>query len=121
MADEKNRDHSVIASDRVEDTDVYGKDGDKMGTVRRIMIGKLSGQVRDVEISVGSFLGIGGELHSIPWDKLSYDTDLDGYRLDVTEQQLREAPTYKESDRDRLRDRDYQTRVYEYWAVSPYW
>lgn len=121
MLDEKTNDHAVIGSDRVEGTTVYGRDGDKIGTVKRILIDKKSGQARDVELSVGAFLGMGGELHSLPWEKLEYDTELGGYKLDVTEEQLREAPTYSETDRDQQLDRDYQTRVYSYWVVAPYW
>ncbi|WP_338243757.1 PRC-barrel domain-containing protein [Aurantiacibacter hainanensis] len=121
MPDDKPRDHSVIASDRVEGTTVFGKDGDKIGTVRRIMIDKITGQARDVEISVGTFFGMGGELHSLPWEKLNYDTLLDGYKLDVTEDELRNAPTHSESDRDRQYDPDYQREVYTYWVVTPYW
>ena len=33
--------------------------------------------------------------------------------LDVTEDQLKGAPTYKESERDTAYDRDYQTRSYD--------
>lgn len=121
MLDAKTRDHTVIGSDRVEGTTVYGKNGDKIGSVRRIMIDKTTGQARDVEVSVGAFLGIGGDLHSLPWEKLEYDTDLGGYKLDVTEEQLRNAPTYSENDRDQQLDRDYQARVYSYWVATPYW
>lgn len=121
MLDEKTRNHSVIGSDRVEGTNVYGRNGDKIGTVQRIMIDKVSGQARDVEISAGSFLGMGGELHSLPWQKFDYDTGLEGYKLDVTEDELRKAPTYGEADRDQQYDRDYQTRVYSYWAMPTYW
>lgn len=121
MQDEKIRDHSIIGSDRVEGTTVYGKSGEKIGTVKRILIDKISGQARDVEVSVGAFLGMGGDLHSLPWEKLEYDTELGGYRLDVTEEQLREAPRHGEGDRDRQFDRDYQSEVYTYWVVTPYW
>lgn len=121
MQDEKTATHSLIGSDRVEGTSVYGRNGDKIGTVQRIMIDKVSGQVRDVEVSVGTFLGMGGELHSLPWQKLTYDTLLDGYKLDVTEDELRNAPTHGESERDQQFDPDYQRKVYAYWVVTPYW
>ena len=121
MSDARTKDHSVIASDRVEGTSVYGATGEKIGTVRRVMIDKLSGQARDVEIAVGSFLGMGGELHSLPWEKFDYDTQVGGYKLDVTEDELRNAPTHRDDDRDQQYDRGYQTRVYEYWAGAPYW
>ncbi|UIP08003.1 PRC-barrel domain-containing protein [Erythrobacter sp. SDW2] len=121
MQDQQTRERSVIESDRVEGTSVYGKNGDKIGSVKRILLDKRSGQARDVEVSVGTFLGMGGELHSLPWEKLEYDTDVGGYKLDVTEDQLREAPTYSENDRDQQFDRDYQTQVYSYWVATPYW
>lgn len=121
MPEETASDHSVIGSDRVEGKTVFGRNGDKIGTVRRIMIDKISGQARDVEVSVGTFLGMGGELHSLPWEKLKFDPILDGYQLDVTEDELRNAPTHKESDRDRQYDQDYQREVYTYWVVTPYW
>ena len=121
MSHETVTNSELIGSDRVEGTAVYGSKGDKIGTVERVLIEKRGGQVRDVEISVGSFLGMGGELHNLPWEKFDYNTDLDGYQLDVTEDQLKSAPTYKESERYTAYDRDYQTRSYGYWAVTPYW
>ncbi len=121
MPNENVRSSALIGSDRVEGTAVYGANGDKIGTVERVLIEKRSGQARDVEISVGSFLGMGGELHSLPWEKFEYDSELGGYHLDVTEDRLKEAPSYKDSERDTVYDRDYQTRAYEYGAVTPYW
>lgn len=121
MVDERTKTHYLIGSDRVEGTSVYGRDNKKIGSVQRILIEKKSGQARDVEISAGSFLGMGGELHSLPWDKFEYDTDLDGYRLDVTEEQLRDAPTHSSDNRDIQHNREYQSRVYAYWAIPPYW
>jgi len=112
---------NTIGSDRVEGTAVYGTDGDKIGSVKQILIERRSGQVTDVVVSAGGFLGIGSELHSLPWQTLDYDTELGGYRTTVTEDQLREAPTYSESDSDRVYDRDYQQRVYSYYGANPYW
>jgi hypothetical protein len=121
MLREETRTSDLIGSDRVEGTAVFGADDEKIGTVQRILIEKRTGQVRDIEISVGSFLGMGGELHSLPWDMFDYNIELDGYQLDVTEDQLKNAPTHRESDRDMLYDRDYRTRTYDYWQVRPYW
>ena len=32
---------------------------------------------------------MGTEEHAVPWNKLTYDTNLGGYRTDITEQQWR--------------------------------
>jgi hypothetical protein len=37
--------HDLIGSDRVEGTNVYRSDGDKVGSIERIMIDKYRGQV----------------------------------------------------------------------------
>ncbi|MGB5484133.1 PRC-barrel domain-containing protein [Parasphingorhabdus sp.] len=121
MLRDKEKNSDLIGSDRVEGTAVYGADNDKIGSVEKLLIEKRGGQVTDAILSVGGFLGIGNEHHSIPWSKLDYDTDLGGYRLDVTEEQLKDAPRFASNNADRAYDRDYQTSVYDYWTVTPYW
>jgi len=49
------------------------------------MIEKISGRVAYAVMSFGGFLGMGTEEHAIPWNKLTYDTRLGGYRTDITE------------------------------------
>jgi len=115
------RSSDTISSDRVDGTAVYGGDREKIGLVNNMLITKRDGRVTDVIVSVGGFLGMGTEMHSLPWSKLSYDTELGGYLVSVTADELKKAPSFSDSDRDRVHDRDYQTGVYDYWAVKPYW
>jgi len=85
---------SLIGSDKVEGTTVYGADDSKIGTIERVMIDKVSGQVNYAVLSFGGFLGIGDDHYPLHWQSLKYDTNLGGYRTNVTEQQLRGAPKY---------------------------
>ena len=84
----------LIESDRVEGTTVYDPQGNDIGSIKRLMIEKLSGRVAYAVMSFGGFLGMGSEEHTIPWSKLTYDTNLGGYRTDITEDQLRGAPAF---------------------------
>src|SRR3982075_772829 len=84
----------LIESDRVEGTTVYDPTGNKIGSIKRLMIEKIGGRVAYAVMSFGGFLGMGEEEHTIPWNKLTYDTSLGGYRTDITEEQLRGAPTF---------------------------
>ena len=83
----------LIESDRVEGTTVYDPQGNNLGSIKRLMIDKISGTVSYAVISFGGFLGIGAEEHAVPWNKLTYDERRGGYRTDITEQELRGAPT----------------------------
>lgn len=77
----KDETHDLIASDKVEGTAVYDSKGEKLGTTRRVMIGKLDGQVRYVVMGCGGLFGFGEDEFPLPWDGLDYDTELGGYRL----------------------------------------
>ena len=51
----------LIESDRVEGTTVYNPQGNNIGTIKRLMIEKLSGRVAYAIMSFGGFLGMGSE------------------------------------------------------------
>ena len=65
---------SLIGSDKVEGTNVYRSNGDKIGSIERIMIDKQSGKVGYAVMSFGGFLGIGANLIPLPWGRLRYNT-----------------------------------------------
>ena len=85
--------HLIIESDRVEGTAVFDSKNEQIGTIKRLLIEKVSGRVFFVDVTFGGFLGIGSHHVTIPWDKLAYDKELEGYRTDITEAQIRGAAT----------------------------
>jgi hypothetical protein len=111
---------SLIGSDKVEGTPVYGRDDNKIGTIQRVMIDKISGKVAYAVTSFGGFLGIGEDYYPLPWPTLKYDTRLGGYRTGVPVDQLRGAPKFTQGSQwdwdDRARDRE----IYSYYNV-PLW
>uniref|UniRef100_UPI0013C42C3B PRC-barrel domain-containing protein n=1 Tax=Desertibaculum subflavum TaxID=2268458 RepID=UPI0013C42C3B len=84
--------HRLVRGDRVEGTSVYGPNGTHLGVVREVMLDRATGSVDHVVISAGDFFGVGGGTRAIPWDAMSYDTHLQGYRTTLSEDQLRAAP-----------------------------
>src|ERR1019366_3703567 len=58
---------SLIASDKVEGTAVYGTDDKKIGKLERVMIDKISGKVAYAVLSFGGFLGMGEDYYPMPW------------------------------------------------------
>jgi hypothetical protein len=109
----------LVASDRVEGTAVFGPDRRRIGRIERLMIDKKTGQVAYAVLSFGGFLGIGEDHYPLPWTTLDYDTKLDGYRIDVTEQQLRDAPKFGKNDYWDWSGRHEQ--VHKHYGVDPIW
>lgn len=114
--DETNR---LIASNKVEGTAVYDRQGNRLGSVYNFMVDKRSGQVAYAVMSFGGFLGIGDSYHPLPWKTLNYDTDRGGFVVDLDKDRLQKAPSYRTSDNPAW-DRDYGRRIDDYYGVTPY-
>lgn len=107
----------LISARKVEGTSVYNSTGDHLGTIHDLMIDKRSGRVAYAVMSFGGFLGIGEKYHPLPWHLLTYDEDKGGYNIDLTEDQLRRAPAFTESELGNLGASDYGTRVRDYYGT----
>lgn len=111
---------SLIGSDKVEGTAVYGADQRKIGSLERVMIDKVSGKVAYAVLSFGGFLGMGEDHYPVPWSTLKYDTNLGGYLVNLTKDQLEKAPKYSDSSGWNW-NRESERRVYDYYRTRPYW
>ena len=111
---------SLIGSDKVEGTAVYGSDGNKIGNIERVMIDKISGKVAYAVLSFGGFMGIGEDYYPLPWANLTYDTNLGGYKVGITESQLKSAPKYSKASSWDWGNRENDRLVYSYYN-TPLW
>jgi hypothetical protein len=111
----------LIASDRVEGTAVRRPKGDKIGSIERLMVDKVSGKVAYAVLSFGGFLGIGHKHLPIPWSLLNYNVELDAYELDIADDVLRKAPSSEQNSEFDFGDRMEEARLYNYYNVPPYW
>lgn len=112
---------TLIGSDKVEGTEVYNAKGDHVGTIDRVMIDKISGRVAYAVMSFGGFLGLGSDRYPIPWSLLKYNERLGGYEVNVSEDQLRRAPKFRNDEPWAYGSRDREAALYSYYGVTPYW
>jgi sporulation protein YlmC with PRC-barrel domain len=110
-----NETRDLIASDKVEGTSVYARNGEKLGSVHNFMVDKRSGKVAYAVLSFGGFLGMGSSYHPLPWDQLTYVPAQGGYVVDLTREQLEGAPTYTASDTPRWNDPTYSRGIDDYY------
>jgi hypothetical protein len=106
---------NLIASDRVTGTAVRRSNGDTVGTIERLMIEKTTGKVAYAVMSFGGVMGIGEDHHTLPWHVLTYNTDLDAYEVNLTDEQLRDAPARTARGTDPSYDRDWEEHVHQYF------
>lgn len=115
--EETNR---LIASNKVEGTNVYNQQGEKLGSIYNFMVEKRSGQVEYAVLQFGGFLGLGNDYYPLPWNILTYDVDQGGYVINLDKSVLEGAPHYSSED-DQAFDRNYGREVYGHYGVTyPY-
>lgn len=117
----EDRQHQLISTRRVEGTPVYNAQGDKLGTVHSVMLEKRSGRAAYAVVSFGGFLGVGEVSHPVPWEMLTYDEERDGYIVDLSREQLDNAPQFRLDESDRPRERTQEDIIYGYYGLSPWW
>ena len=113
--DETNR---LIASNKVEGTAVYNRQGESLGTIYNFMVDKRSGKAEYAVLQFGGLFGLGSDYYPLPWEVLTYDTGQGGYVVDLDKAMLEKAPRYSAGQEPRY-DRDYGREVYGYYGV-PY-
>jgi hypothetical protein len=108
----------LIASNKVEGTAVYNRQGEHLGEVYNFMVDKRSGKVEYAVMSFGGFLGMGQSYHPLPWRVLTYDTGKGGYVVDLDKDRLRGAPSYTGSEAPGWSDPSYGRRIDDYYGGS---
>jgi len=100
----------LIASNKVEGTAVYDRNGDRLGTIYNFMVDKVNGQVEYAVVSFGGLFGLGSDYYPLPWDRLTYDEELGGYQIDLMKEDLEKAPRYS-AEQEPAYNRDFNERI----------
>jgi hypothetical protein len=108
----------LIASDRVEGAPVINRKGEKIGTIERVMIDKLSGQVAYAVMSSGGFLGVGESYHPLPWSVLNYNPEEGGYVVDLDRDGLQRAPHYLGANEPNWSDSEWRRSIGKHYKTD---
>lgn len=107
----------LIASDKVEGTEVFGRDGQRIGAVYNFMVDKVTGRVAYAVVSFGGFLGLGERYFPLPWEALTYDPARGGYVVDVDRETLDRAPSFGPGE-DPFRDPEHRRNVFGFYGFN---
>lgn len=75
-----------VESKNLKGSAVYDGAGQRIGKLKRLMIDRISGRISSVDVARGGFLGIGARHYTLAWEKLVYDSGLEGYRALVADE-----------------------------------
>ncbi|MDB6121657.1 MAG: PRC-barrel domain protein [Pedosphaera sp.] len=103
------------AKDLMHDN-VESKNGDKLGSVKDMVIDTRSGRVDYIVISSGGVAGVGSHLKAVPPSALSLGTTKKNtLALDVTPEQWKAAPDFDKKNLASLGDQAQGQQIYQFY------
>lgn len=112
---------NLIASDKVEGTEVHLGGAASVGYIKRLLIDKPSGRIVYAILRITNMSGQPANERAVPWRALTYNTELRAYEINSTDEQLRSGPTYPETTSDPTFDPAWEEHVHHYFNTEPYW
>jgi sporulation protein YlmC with PRC-barrel domain len=92
MAADQTIQSNEMRASKIIGSSVYDRNNEKIGSVQDIILG-TGAKVDSVIVDVGTFLGMGGKNVAVKMGDLK--TDHDRLTLDMTKNQLQQAPNYQ--------------------------
>lgn len=111
----------VMAAATLDGTAVISSDGEDVGKISDIMLDVRSGRIAYAVLSEGGFLGMGTNLHAIPWNALTLDTDAKCFRVSIGAQRIKDDPGFDKDHWPSMADATWGTTVHRYYNRDPYW
>jgi sporulation protein YlmC with PRC-barrel domain len=121
LDDTSNTSGHLIAARQVQGAAVFNTRLENIGSVHDVMIDKASGRIAYAVLVQGGFLGIGDRYFPLPWEKLSYSTEMRGYVVDIDDDVLQGAPSYSDEATASWSDDAWSRGIYTYYGVHPFW
>lgn len=109
----------VLSASTLNDDDVYNLLGQKLGSIKEIMLDINTGRVCYVVLSFGGFLSMGEKLFAVPWSALTVDTENKRFLMDTNEERLKEAPGFDSDNWPNMADATWEKKVHSYYGTQP--
>jgi sporulation protein YlmC with PRC-barrel domain len=109
---------ALMGADTLIGNDVYNAADESLGTIKELMIEMSTGKINYAVLSFGGFLGLGDRLFAVPWQALKLDTENKRFVLNVSKEQLKNAPGFDKDHWPAMADATWATGVHNFYGVK---
>jgi sporulation protein YlmC with PRC-barrel domain len=108
----------VLSASSLASDDVYNPKGQKLGSIKELMLDIESGKVCYAVLSFGGFLSLGEKLFAVPWSALTVDTENKRLVMDTDEERLKNAPGFDTDNWPDMADATWEKSVHGYYGTT---
>ncbi|MDM5085360.1 PRC-barrel domain-containing protein [Aeromonas rivipollensis] len=105
----------VLSASTLNGDDVYDPRGEKLGSIKELMLDIDNGKVCYAVLSFGGFLSLGEKLFAVPWSALKVDTENKRFIMDTTEERMKNAPGFDSDHWPNMADTSWEKSIYSYY------
>lgn len=107
----------VLSASTLNGDEVYNAKGEKLGSVKEIMLDVRNGKVCYAVLSFGGFLGMGEKLFAVPWSSMVVDTEEQRFVFDVDPERLKSAPGFDKDNWPNMADPTWAKTIHTYYGI----
>jgi sporulation protein YlmC with PRC-barrel domain len=111
----------VMGASTLIGDDVINGLGESLGLIKEIMLDVPCGRVAYAVLSSGGLFGVGDKLYAIPWSALTLDTSRKCFVLNVSREQMENAPGFDKDHWPPMADPTWATDLHNYYGQCVYW
>lgn len=112
---------TILSAGTLTGDDIVNSAGDKLGTLKDVMIDFDRGTVAYGVLSRGGVAGVGEKLFAVPWALFDVDTDEKELTLNLDEERLEDSPGFDPDHWPTFADEAWGRELHEHYGVDPYW
>ena len=94
----ENLSNNIVRAADVIGKRIIGINQDVLGKVEELVLDKQDSMVRYVVLARGGFMGVGSEFYAIPWAVLEYCTDNNGFKVNISKDDIEKAPGFNKEN-----------------------
>jgi len=111
----------VLGATTLKGNSVVNLMNENLGSIEEFMIDLEDGRIGYCVLSFGGVLGLGNKLFAVPWSAMALDTNRHCFVLNVSKEQLKNAPGFDKNDWPDMTDREWGESIYSFYSARPYW
>ncbi len=108
----------LMGADTLIGEDVYNRQEEDLGDIKEIMLDMRTGQISYAVLSFGGWLGMGEKLFAVPWQSLELDTVNKRFLLDVSKEQLKNAPGFDKDNWPDMASAEYSSQIHGFYGTQ---
>lgn len=111
----------VLSASTMTGDPVVNLEGERLGTVKELMIDLPTGLVAYAVLARGGISGMGEKLFAVPWQLFTVDGDNKRLVLDLSEEAVEDSPGFDPDSWPTLSDIGWHEGIHRHYDVEPFW